>query len=107
MFSAMVASLSGILEIPIYLNLLRALAQDGRSIGAGQHSKPKDRFLLVFSLPFLFFSAFPLSGLWPRLQQAKNAHARILEIIEKSRTLKLEAGSMDNLIFLKDLQSTF
>lgn len=57
MFSAMVASLSGILEIPIYLNLLRALAQDGRSIGAGQHSKPKDRFLLVFFSPlFLFFS---------------------------------------------------
>ena len=102
----MVASLSGILEIPIYLNLLRALAQDGRSIGAGQHSKPKDS-LKKKSLPFLFFSAFPLSGLWPRLQQAKNAHARILEIIEKSRTLKLEAGSMDNLIFLKDLQSTF
>ena len=67
----------------------------------------KTDFYQFFSLPFLFFSAFPLSGLWPRLQQAKNAHARILEIIEKSRTLKLEAGSMDNLIFLKDLQSTF
>ena len=40
-----------------YLNLLRALAQDGRSIGAGQHSKPKDRFLLVFFSPlFVFFS---------------------------------------------------
>ena len=67
----------------------------------------KTVFLKFFPLLFFIFSACPLSGLWPRLQQAKNAHARILEIIEKCRTLKLEAGSMENLIFLKDLQSTF